>query len=532
MRTRMVFSLTAFIALLIIISWPIQLKASLAGDSQDIQKVLNGTKKPPFALQNIKKLQSFYQSRDYQSAWTPVLLSQLVTSINNTTSHGLSPCDYRVTLLQNTQTDYLYRELLATDSYFTLAGHLLGGKVNPVSIEPSWNAPGRENDLPKYLETSLQEGNIQESLEALAPNTQEYKQLKLALAHYRKISSQGGWGQIASGPLLKLGSHGERVIQIRERLKAGGELITDTDQDPAEYTTSLQEGVQRFQKRINLEADGKVGPNTLRNLNKTPEDRINTLRVNMERWRWLPENLGDRHLRVNIAGFFLEAYDHGMPVRRHNVIVGTDYRQTPVFSDAIEYMILNPWWYAPRKLAVKDKLPLFRNDPGYFERSGFQLVDKDSKRVDQRTVEWNRLSENNFPYQLRQMPGPKNALGRVKFIFPNRYNVYLHDTPSTELFAKVQRLFSSGCIRVENPLDLAEWLLSFQRETGWSREKIEEVVESGKETRINLSAPMPVHLLYWTVLCDSVNSEIRFIEDQYQRDPRILEALDTLCPIK
>lgn len=528
MRKKNIFPLVVILSLLCVMVWPIRSQAAPLGDGSDIRAVLSGPEVKLWALQNVSKLQRFYQSRAYGKAWTPALLHRLVTAINASTNHGLTPCDYRVTLLQDNKIDELRRELLATDAYLTLAGHLLGGKVDPVSIEPGWNAAGREKDLVAYLEKTLERGDIQESLEALAPNYPEYEELRRALAHYRQIGEHGGWGQIDPGKLLKLGSRGERVIQLRQRLQAGGDLEAESDADPAEFTPAVEEAVKRFQKRVNLEPDGMLGPNTLRNLNRTPEDRIASLRINLERWRWLPEDLGVRHIRVNIAGFFLDAYDHGSLARQHKVIVGMDYRQTPVFSGAIEYLVLNPWWYAPRKLAVKDKLPMFRKDPGYFSKGGFQLLGKDGKRVDERSIKWGHLSENNFPYQLRQMPGPKNALGRVKFIFPNRYNVYLHDTPSTELFAKVQRVFSSGCIRVENPLELADWLLNSQE--GWNRERIQQVVDSGKETRVNLAVPMPVHLLYWTVLSDGENNDVRFVDDQYLRDSRILAALDTICP--
>ncbi|MBU0943705.1 MAG: L,D-transpeptidase family protein [Proteobacteria bacterium] len=528
MRKKSIISLFVMLSLFFAVVSPMRSQADPVKDGSDIRRALSGPEVKAWALQNVVKMQSFYQARGYHKAWTPGLLTSLVTAINTSTTHGFTPCDYRVTLLQDNNIDPLRRELLATDAYLTLAGHLLSGKVNPVSIEPGWNEAGRKNDLVAYLEKALARGDIEESLEALAPTYPEYEELQRALARYRQIANHGGWGQIDSGRLMKRGSHGERVIQLRQRLKAGGDLEMDSDPDPAEYTTAVEEAVKRFQQQVNLETDGMLGPNTMRNLNMTPEDRIAALRINMERWRWLPEDLGVRHIRVNIAGFFLEAYDHGILARQHKVIVGMDYRQTPVFSDAIEYLILNPWWYAPRKLAVKDKLPMFHKDPKYFGKGGFQLLGKDGKQVDERSIQWWRLSENNFPYQLRQKPGPKNALGRVKFIFPNKYNIYLHDTPSTELFAKVQRVFSSGCIRVENPLELAEWLLASQE--GWSREKIQQVVDSGRETRVNLAVPMPVHLLYWTVLSDSENNDVRFIDDQYQRDSQILVALDTICP--
>jgi len=199
------------------------------------------------------------------------------------------------------------------------------------------------------------------------------------------------------------------------------------------------------------------------------------------------------------------------------------YRQTPVFSDKIEYIIFNPWWETPYSLARADKLPLFRRDPGAVQRLGFQVLDRSGNIVDPSTIDWNTVSSASFPYRLRQAPGPQNALGQVKIIFPNKYNVYLHDTPTRDLFARSQRAFSSGCLRAQDPIDLSEWLL--ENTPGWDRKRIDKAVASGKETRVDLAASVPVHVLYYTAVSDG-SGGVRYLDDIYERDARVLAGLE------
>jgi murein L,D-transpeptidase YcbB/YkuD len=293
------------------------------------------------------------------------------------------------------------------------------------------------------------------------------------------------------------------------------------------FTLELETAVEDFQRRTGIEIDGVVGPVTRRELNKGPAERIAQIRANLERWRWLPEELGRRHIRVNIAGFRLEARRNNNIERSHAVIVGRSYRKTPVFSDAIEYVVLNPWWNTPDRLARLDKLPDFKRDPGMVSRLGFQVLDRSGKTLDARTIRWENYSRGNFPFRLRQRPGPQNALGRVKLMFPNRHNVYLHDTPSQELFARSGRAFSSGCIRVEDALDLAQWVL--EETPGWTRTEIDAALAGGRETRIDLRTGVPIHILYFTVVADSEGG-LRLLNDLYQRDAGLAAALDRTAP--
>jgi L,D-transpeptidase YcbB len=296
--------------------------------------------------------------------------------------------------------------------------------------------------------------------------------------------------------------------------------------DPAVFDAPLQAAVIRFQRRHGLETDGAVGPITLAELDRPVAERIRQIERNLERWRWLPHDLGSRYILVDIAGFELRVFEDEHMVMDMQVIVGRDYRQTPVFNDQIRYLVLSPYWNVPASLAVKDILPLARSDPRYLQEHGFKVLaggwGADARVVDATMVDWENISESNFPYRFRQDPGPYNSLGRVKFMFPNEFDVYLHDTPSVGLFARTSRDISSGCIRLERPLDLAEYLLDGA--SGWTRERILSGMNSGKERNITLPTPVPVHMIYLTVWTEP-DGTAYFRPDVYGRDARLDTAL-------
>ncbi|MEZ5741250.1 MAG: L,D-transpeptidase family protein [Burkholderiaceae bacterium] len=269
-----------------------------------------------------------------------------------------------------------------------------------------------------------------------------------------------------------------------------------------------------------LRADHELSPE-LANDEKSRRE-LDQLRVNLERWRWLPDDLGRRHVRANIADFRLQAWENGKVVRTHKVIVGRRYRKTPVFSSQIQYLVLNPWWETPPSLARQDKLPLFQRDPGAVRRMGFQVLDRQGVQVNPQQIEWKRVSPNRFPYRLRQAPGEQNALGQIKIMFPNEHNVYLHDTPTRNLFERNERMFSSGCLRVQDPVGLASWLLG--KDNGWSRDRLDGVIASKAERKVNLPARVPVHILYFTAVSDD-DGGVRLLPDIYERDRAVLEGL-------
>ena len=484
----------------------------------------------------------FYTANQGAPVWTGAdnraNLMALISAVRNSSAHGLIPDHYHPSILEgafveanSTDTSSTLTDAFLTDVYFTLAHHLRYGKVDPLTIESTWSISRPAFNAPAYLQSALAEARISESLEALAPEHEEYLRLQEGLAYYSGAGAEGGWSSINGGaPLneaLRPGDQGAHVAELRARLEATGDLTTrHAPSDPQLndlYTEDLEVAVRRFQRRAALPADGIVGAETLERLNQSPAERVDQIRATLERWRWIPTDLGARHIRVNIASFQLEAWEDGTRIRTHGAIVGRTYRRTPVFSADLQYLIVNPWWETPYSIAVRDKLPQFRSDPDVIPAMGYEIRDAEDQIVDSAGIDWDNVSASQFPYRIRQAPGPLNALGQIKFIFPNQHNVYIHDTPSRNLFAEGRRDFSSGCIRIENPLELADWVLNGAQ--NWSPKELRTVTESGAETRIDLNRSIPVHILYFTTLVDN-QGRLQFLDDIYQRDAAVLAALN------
>ncbi len=489
----------------------------------------------------------FYEARGFQPIWiaggapTPAA-ARLLEALQEVETHGLDPRAYHVGPIARRLAAWgsaagpagigaaVDTELLLTDGFLLCGAHLLSGRVDARSIDSEWIAAPRARDLLPALVAVAAGDDPAGVLRSLAPPQPGYERLRGALAGLRRIAAAGGWAPIGDGPALREGARDERVTRLRRRLQVTGDAPLTFATDDDLFDVDLADGVRSFQARHGLDADGVVGRRTLAELDTPVGDRITQLRVNLERWRWLPEDLGRRHLRVNIAAFDLVAMADGRPELSMRVIVGRPYRRTPVFSDRMSYLVLNPSWNVPMKLAVEDKLPEIRKDPGYLVAQGITVLSgwgADARVVDPGSVDWTSLGRGNFPYRLRQEPGPLNALGRIKFMFPNPFDVYLHDTPSRGLFSKTDRDFSSGCIRLEQPLQLALWVLA--PDSGWTRERLETALATGREQTVRLPEPVPVHLEYWTAWVDEDGTE-QFRRDLYGRDSRVAAALDEAPP--
>ena len=465
--------------------------------------------------------EAFIEETGETQVWSDANYDALIGALQGLEAHGLTPAHYHLTALDEARGDPARRDRLATDAWMSAAAHMLFGKLDPRTREPDWTAARRPADLAAVLAYALDSNTVATSLEQLAPIQPAYGLLKTELAGLREISA-APISKISEGPALKTGMTGPRVEELQARLVELGML--DATAASGEMDAPTIDAVETAQAAYGLDVDGVAGAATVRALNRGTQGRIDQVRVNMERWRWLPGDLGRRHLRANIAGFEVTAVEDGVAQRTHLTIVGRTYRQTPTFSDVIEYIVFNPWWETPDSLARADKLPLFKRDPGAVGRLGFQVIDRASgKVVSPASIDWTSLSASNFPYRLRQAPGPQNALGQVKIMFPNPYTVYLHDTPSRGLFALEQRAFSAGCIRTQDPLGLSEWLL--EETEGWDRAAIDKAVASGKETRAELAAGVPVHILYFTAVNDGAGG-VRYLDDLYERDGPVLAGLD------
>lgn len=462
----------------------------------------------------------FYEQRQYKMAWSePAHGGELMKAIAASELQGLKPQNYHQALLSSASLDdAAIKDILASDAWLSLAANVLGGQLDPVSMEPDWTAARRERDLPALLEKVIESGRIAETIIDLEPNAQQYAQLKRELSRLL-AAPLIRFDAFPAGPALKPGQIDARLPQLCEALKRHQENCARA---PERYEGELVDAIKRIQAKAGLQADGVIGPATVRQLNMTAEQRIRQLRVNMERWRWLPEDLGQRHVRVNIADFSLKAVNKGVVEREHAVIIGRNYRQTPIFSDRIRYMVFNPWWETPQSIARKDKLPEFKANPKKVIEQGFELRDMDGNILSPDSVDWRSYSTQRLPIRLRQKPGPNNALGKVKIMYPNAHSVYLHDTPGKALFDKTERAFSSGCVRVKDALELSAWLL--QNNSQADHKILEQSKADYIERRVNLSQPVPVHMLYFTTVVGD-NGEVRYLNDIYQRDQRIADGL-------
>lgn len=450
----------------------------------------------------------------------------LLQALHGLQAHGLNPDHYGYRSLQGLRNRPAERERPATAAWFKAARDLVHGRVPDGEAEPELREGRRAIDLDRHLHSAAATGRIAESLDDLAPRHAEYRALMAELARLQ-TEPNDGLIPIPEGPLLERGDAGLRVQMLRARLTQLGYLPNGGASDV--FDDQVGQAVEMLQWDSGLEPDGIVGPATRSVLNMSRARKIERLRINLERWRRLPDNLGRRHVRVNIAGFEVTAYADGMRVQTHRAIVGRLERQTPVFSDAIEYIVLNPWWETPDKLARRDELPLFRRDPEAVQRLGFQVIDRATGQpVAPDTIDWNQVPASPFPYRLRQAPGPMNALGQVKILFPNRHSVYLHDTPKRQLFDRSKRTFSSGCIRVQDVMQLVAWLL--QDAETWDLARLRSAVDTGAEQWITLPTPVPVHILYLTAVV-GLDGSIQYLPDVYDRDEAVLQALDPPVPV-
>jgi murein L,D-transpeptidase YcbB/YkuD len=327
---------------------------------------------------------------------------------------------------------------------------------------------------------------------------------------------------------MKLGLDDARVPTLKYRLTVtgdmAGDLLPPAPPQSIAFDAELEAAVKRFQERHGLTPDGAVGPGTRAALNVPVSARIDQIRVNLERARWVLHEIQGEFVLVNVAGFDVAYFRNDEPIWTSKVIVGRPYRETPIFKSLITYVVLNPTWTIPPGILVKDKLPVIKRDPGYLARNNIRVIDSAGREVNPRSVDWSRYSGSRLPpYQLRQDPGDDNALGLVKIMFPNPYLVYLHDTPSKSLFEKDERTFSSGCIRVEKAFELAELVLNDP--VRWNRAAIDAAVATRKTQTVNLAKPVPVLILYWTAQ-PRPDGQVIFRSDVYGRDPATLAALN------
>jgi len=486
----------------------------------------------------------YYESQQFQPAWQDVAkLDELVAAIGDLRNDGLNPDDYHLAALQSyrldvrmgtslTDQDRADLELLATDAFMLGLYHVFVGKVDPVKLSTQWNfaprpTPGIEQGLQRFSER-LAAGEIREAFERARPSHAWYQRGRDRLKEYRAIAAAGGWPELPDGPTLKPGMSDPRVPALRKRLAVTRDLVVPAGAaEPADatlYDATVEQAVKSFQERHGLTADGAIGPGTRAALNVPVAQRIDQIRVNLERGRWTLHEMKGEFVLVDVAGFYVSYFRNDEPIWTSRVIVGKDGRETPVFRSTITYVVFNPTWTIPPGILVKDKLPDLKRNPGALQRMNIRVLDGSGREVNPYSVNWHQYGPNRLPpYQFRQDPGPNNALGLVKIMFPNPYLVYLHDSPAKSLYEQDQRAFSSGCIRVQRPFELAELVLN---DPQWNQQAIQDVLATRQTRTVNLKKPIPVLILYWTAQ-PRADGQINFRNDIYGRDAATLAALNS-----
>ena len=478
-------------------------------------------------------LPRIYENREFEPAWKTLRqIDGLLEMLAESYLEGLEPNDYHGAALRALRgslidldalppTERAALDLLLTDSIIRLGYHLRFGKVDPTKLDPNWNSSRSltGEDPAVTIQAAIDAPSLREFASRAIPRVFLYERFKKALAEYRQLEANGGWHSVPAGPTLKVGMNDERVPALVARLAVTGDLSAEQALRASGtlYDDTLAAGVQQFQARHGIAVDEAVGPATLAALNVPVAARIEQLRANLDRARWVMYDPESEFLVVNIAGFRLYLVRRGEVAYRARVQVGRPYRQTPIFRAEMTYLVVNPTWTVPPTIFREDLLPPLRRDPTYLARRNIDVFDSANAPVDASTVDW---SARRLPYRLVQRPGPDNALGRIKFMFPNEHAVYLHDTPSRDLFERDNRAFSSGCIRVENPFELAELVLG----RSGARERLDAVVASGRTETIFLPKPLTVMILYWTAEIDAAG-RVAFFPDVYERDPAVIAAL-------
>ncbi len=400
-------------------------------------------------------------------------------------------------------------DVVLTATYVALGEDLLTGQVDPSTMSQDWHIEPTPAQVDSALGRFLRDRDFDVSVTQMRPEYDEYKTLQKHLVRYRQIIARGGWQPVPDGKAVKPGdsTSAERLTALRERLRVEGYLtgdsaIADTAKGRAEYDRELAGAIAQFQREHGIVVDSALGKETLQSLNVPAAYRLGQIAANMERYRWMPRTLGDKYVFVNVPAFRLEAYDDGKKVMEMKVIVGAEFedQNTPVFSDSMQYVVFRPYWNATDNIMEKELWPKVEADPTFLERNNYEIVTEGGKQ------------------RIRQLPGEGNALGLVKFMFPNTFDIYMHDTPEQSLFDRDVRAFSHGCIRLENPEKMAEWVL------GWTPEQVQEAMHSTRDNRhVNLKEKVPVYIVYFTTFIR--DGRLHFGNDLYNRDTALVERV-------
>lgn len=487
---------------------------------------------------NRAHLAEFYTTRDFQPAWIvdggfSPQARILMTVLAEAEAEGLSPSAYHGDALADggAKLGASETELLLTDALMAYVGDIAGGQVALKSVDKDWRIAPPPADRRALAEMVANAQDPLDMLRSFAPAHPAYIRLRAALAELIDVSAAGDWPQIPDGDPLRPGMSDARVPELRMRLMIGGDMdIGDGDASSELFDPALATALRGFQTRHGLTADGVLGARTLAELNVPAAKRARRVALNLERWRALPRVFGATRIEVNTAASTLTLWKDGRPDMNMNVVVGSPRSPTPVLSDRISTITLNPTWTVPSAIAGRELLPKLKKDPAYLMANNMRIrggkIVEDSPEAMGLGMDWSQFN-NRLPFQIVQLSGTWNALGRLKFNMPNPDDIYLHDTPTTEHFSRLSRALSHGCVRLESPLALADELMDDHN--GWTFERLESGIITGATQTLALAQPVPVYLLYWTAWVDDLGT-LHFRDDVYGRDKRLLAALPHPLP--
>lgn len=472
----------------------------------------------------------FYLNRGYEPIWTGAGLADkerraaLLAALEQSSLHGLPTGDYDAALIRSRigaakgPEKLGQLEVFLTSLFLRYAQDVQTGILVPSEVDSEIvrEIPYRDR---RVTLASFVESSPSVFIKALPPSTAEYTRLLKEKRELERLLAKGGWGPQVPAKSLKPGASGDAVVALRDRLIAMGYMEPSIGRS---YDGAIQAAVREFQDAHGLNIDGVAGAGTLAEINTSAQTRQSQVIVAMERERWLNKPLGDRHIWVNLTDFSAQIRDQGKVTFRTRSVIGANDndRRSPEFSDVMEFMVINPSWYVPRSIATKEYLPMLQRNPNAV--SHLEITDSRGRRINRGSVDFTKFTKASFPFNMRQPPSRGNALGLVKFMFPNRYNIYLHDTPAKNLFGREVRAFSHGCIRLNEPFDFAYALLAAQ--SADPEGFFQAQLRTGKESRVDLIEPVPVHLVYRTAVT-SPTGEVQFRRDVYGRDARIWKAL-------
>lgn len=500
----------------------------------------------------------FYGERSFQPAWVkdgniPELAYEMRYEIGQSKFDGLNPVDYHFAALN----DYFSRyeaakkqgktlpdnelaalDVLLTDAFIMMGSHLSLGKVDPENLKTSWNIQRNAPELvlDRRLEEALNGSGIRKSLQALYPSFIIYRKMREGLRELYDDLDRfekrpfAQWKPLKTDKSIKPDESNPMMPEIRKRLYFWGYVDAYETVEDKVYDAELVEGIKKLQRRHGMEPDGVIGQGTIQALNQTPEMLIRTASVNLERLRWLPDTIKDSELiLVNTANFQLDFLHNRDTIFSSKVIVGKSYHSTPQFSAQMSYIVFSPTWTVPTSITRAEIVPAVKKNHNYLASKNMKLLNSSGGVVDPSSIDWAKVNPKTFPYTVRQEPGESNSLGLVKFMFPNKHSVYIHDTPSRSLFEREDRALSHGCIRIQRPFDFAKLLLS--HDESWTDDRIKEAMRQPKEVTVTLNRKIPVAIIYMTYWANG-GGEMFFRRDIYGRDAEIAKALKESKGIK